>query len=293
MRRGASTQSGNEALELFLDAMSNMFGGVVFIAVIVVILLQFTVLTDSETENPTPGVVATQSYVEALREEVEVLRRLANPDRSRNAAINSERQTAAEKIVAEMETLNITVERSRQDLAQLQQQLERERVSSQELQNRRDQLEAQLLEVRTAIDAASARPPDRLRIPRFNQTNKKEVPFLLSGNRLISVFDLSTPGQVGPVKLENLQIDEQGQTVAARPGRGLLIGDSDDGRRSVLSLFSQLDPSSHYVALAVWPDSFSQAVTVRDTLIDLGFEYGLTPIPANGSVPFRAVGGVQ
>ena len=55
MSRRRSPDETEDALELFLDAMSNMFGGVVFIAVAVVVLLQFTTRAAAPTLSSAPG----------------------------------------------------------------------------------------------------------------------------------------------------------------------------------------------------------------------------------------------
>lgn len=287
MSRRTHRQDGEDALELFLDAMSNMFGGVVFIAVTIIILLQFT--ARPAATSPDDRVTTPQENAEPLRQEIYTLQDvLASTQTQTLPATESDQQRYA-VLKSDYETAAQTIQNLISQVESQQNVIDSAQTQADELTRLREQIEAHLLEARKALEDAQSQTPQRLRIPRYQSTTKREFPVLLSSGRLVSVFESTSAQAQGSVNRADLEIDPQNQTVRARPGRGVTI----ESRQTLVERFKHLSPNQHYISLAVWPDSFNEALTVRDTLIDLGFEYGLTFIQADAEIPFRAASGVQ
>ena len=115
---------------------------------------------------------------------------------------------------------------------------------------------------------------------------------LLSGDRLVTVYQPGPDGPTGHLNRSDFTLDRKTQTLRPRLGRGVAV-DAITASHTLAQAFAHLDPDRHFVALAVWPDSFDAAETARDVLIGLGFEYGLHFIPADAGIPFNATSGVQ
>ncbi|MEM7624853.1 MAG: hypothetical protein AAF333_04415 [Planctomycetota bacterium] len=295
MSRRTHWQDADDALELFLDAMSNMFGGVVFIAVTVIILLQFTArptAPDTADVRP-PQETEPHPEIESLRIDVAKLQRVLDSTTTASDPDNTANQLRLSEVMTEYEAANAALHTQRRDTEALHANITQAQRRAKETVDQRELIHAELLETRAALEDATAHPPQRLRVPRYRATAKREFPVLLSGGRLVNVFESASDREFGQVNDADLAIDRHSQTVRARPGRGTPIDARPDSRTFLVAQFKQLDPAQDYVSLAVWPDSFDAALSVRDTLIDLGFEYGLTFIEADAGVPFKAASGVQ
>ena len=276
-RRDDNTQ---EALELFLDTISNMFGGILFIALAVVVLLQFSV--------PSPAAVEAEEIVvdaAALRAEVDALREV----------IQQRTDTVSQGEPGERALLEAALQVERDSSRRIENLseaitpgIESDRVKLFDTERQRGELQRQLQEAQARLAEALARPPQRLRVAKFRPTGKREVPWMLSAGRLTAVL-----GPDGAVNRKALEIDVTDQSARPRQGSGMLIEKTELTQAELTRRLRSLDPSKDYVALAVWPDAFEEAALVRDTLIDLGFEYGLVFVPEGQGVPFNAAGGVQ
>jgi len=72
----------------------------------------------------------------------------------------------------------------------------------------------------------------------------------------------------------NLRID---RSIALLPQHGPRLGVQEDLAR-IESLLSQLDPKQHYVSFRVTPDSFDRFHDARRLIIERGFEHNVEPI---------------
>lgn len=297
MSRRSRSREDEDALELFLDAMSNMFGGVVFIAVAVVVLLQFTVrpspttadgLDEAPIDEATPRIAAVRAEIEALEGVLAAA----------GGAVDPSSETRPERVrydtlLASREAARAEVEHLEAEAARRRVELENVRRVNEAAQLDQEQSQSALAQARAALEEARRRPPQRLRVPRFQQTTKQEFPVLLRAGRLVTVFRAGPGGVTTQLNRAALFIDPEDQTVRGKDRAGLTLGGGAEARALLLERLKPLDPARHYVAIAVWPDSFDEAALLRDTLIDLGFEYGLNFVPKGQGVPFKAASGVQ
>ncbi len=276
----------DDALELFLDAISNAFGGVVFIAIVVVILLQFSTATPVQTEVlADPALVVSQLTAEELEAEIATLEALvAEQGATDDTGTRPEPRPPRDTDVLE------------QELAELREVLQETRRAVQVLESERRQeaeqlalLHEQLLEVQEQVEATPQPPTEHRRVGRFRQTDKREVPVMVhDGGRLLPVL-----GAGGGIDTASLVVDAASQSARPRPGAGVWVTDDAAGRRQVAVFLGGRDPARDFIAIAVWPDSFEAATRLRDAAIEMGFDYGLTPVPTGAGVPFNAAAGVQ
>ncbi|MEM9752061.1 MAG: hypothetical protein AAF916_01600 [Planctomycetota bacterium] len=266
----------DDALDLFLDAISNVFGGILFIALAVVVLLQFTVPTPAQPETvaaEVPSVSLPADLAALLAEE-------QNEDFESTEQLTRLREAIAvqrEALIKVQADLNAAQRDAQQSADQLR---EAERLTAEQQRT--------LAEARDTLEALRRRPTQRVRAARFRPSAKQEVPLMVSGHRIVRPLT-----DTGDVERASLQLDADAQTARPAPGAGVPIPTGPAGDAAVTRLLASLNPQTHYLNAAVWPTGFDAARRLRDAAIDLGFEFTLTPVPNGQGVPFNAASGVQ
>lgn len=291
-----------DALELFLDAISNMFGGVLFIALAVVVLLQFSVAlpaddaapsaTDAPPDTAPDAPPDAPAIREALRVEVAALEAFLAGDSTEQSATGDDPQEHA-RVVGQLAEGRHALQEMRDAEARLREAVAAQREELAGLTARRTAAERSLAEAQRRLREAEGQPPQRVRAARFRGSDKREVPWLLRTGRLTPAFVYGADGTERGVNRAALLLDAETSTARPRPGRGTAVTAAADTQARLTEMLRVFDPGRDYIAVAVWPDSFEEARVVRDALIDLGFDYGLHFVAAGGGVPFNATGGVQ
>ncbi|MEM8782965.1 MAG: hypothetical protein AAGE65_08935 [Planctomycetota bacterium] len=281
MSRRRPDDLDDDALDLLLDAISNVFGGILFIALAVVILLQFTV---PEPPSPTP-TETTQADTAANPEFSEALLAALDSDASRQDSDASVRRSRlVEAIARETEAV-----RNAQDRRDAQEQAAAAAAEQARTADaRQSQLQSQLLEAQRTLDALRNRPTQRVRAARFRPSAKQEIPLMVAAGHVLRPVAAD-----GSVRRDALRMDPQQQTARPAARAGTPISPGAAGDAELTRLLAPLDPARHYLNAAVWPDGFDAARRLRDAAIDLGFDFTLTPVPAGRGVPFNAASGVQ
>ncbi len=284
MRRRRANDLDDGALDLFLDAISNVFGGILFIALAVVVLLQFTVPRDpaDDTESDAVSVVVEASSATL-------------PDALGAALSETSGDAADSKLVAQRERLRESLRALAAEVDQLHRRaLEQAQASRDtatqaiEIEARRGELERQLLEAQRTLEQLNSRPTQRVRAARFRPTAKTEVPLMVSADRVVRPIKAD-----GTLNRAALKLDEANQMARPAPDGGVAILQGAEGDAALTRLLSGLDTEREYLNVAVWPDGFGAARRLRDTAIDMGLDFTLTPVPAGSGVPFNAAAGVQ
>ncbi|MEM7577434.1 MAG: hypothetical protein AAF328_08165 [Planctomycetota bacterium] len=281
MTRRRARELDDDALDLFLDAISNVFGGILFIALAVVVLLQFTV--------PTPDVVPLDP--EAV---VEPAQAAAMPE-ALEALMLLETLPGDGDLVIEAAELSDVIQSELQALARLQNaqaplraEAKQAETQSKEAQKDAAQVEQAWVEAQRELERLQSRPTQRVRAARFRPSAKQEVPLMVAAGRVIR--PMTAEGSANPAVL---RIDAETQTARPAPGAGTAIEMGQAGDAALTRLLASLDAQRQFLNVAVWPDGFDAARRLRDAAIDLGFEFTLTPVPAGLGVPFNAASGVQ
>lgn len=274
----------DDSLDLFLDAISNVFGGILFIALAVVVLLQFTV-PQVPLAVPDAGGTPAQSEAAApvLPESLDAaLSAAASSSPNRERAEEDQRlREALLAVLAERETLErLFAEQAREAAATETRRLEEA--------SREAELERALQAAQEELQRLEQRPTQRVRAARFRPTAKAEVPLMVLGNRVVRPI-----GPDGALDLPALRLDEAEQTARPALGAGRAILDGREGDAALAGLLAGLDANAQFLNIAVWPSGFAAARRLRDAAIELGFEFTLTPLPEGEGVPFRAAAGVQ
>lgn len=273
MRRRSSASPVDEALDLFLDTISNVFGGIIFIALLVVLLLQ---VTPAGPANP--AARRADASAAALDAHVDALERITGAgDPGARAEIVS--------LLSSQGELRRSVDAEHARLESLRSREAEARVAAEQTAEQVRQTIRDTAAAEAELERLRSQSAGRVRVPQFRATGKSEIALLLAAGRVAPL--LSDAGSLNTADVE-MAGDAR---VRVRPGGGTAVTPEN-----ALILAQRLGPaagSSSYVSLAVWPDAYAQAALLRDALVARGVEYNLVLLPPDGAVKTAATSGVQ
>lgn len=302
MRRRRRTTSA-DSLELLLDTICNTFGGVLFIAILVVILLRMT--GESEEETPVPTVAPEhfqqqQNRLASLTAELALLRE-ARAGQQRLAEQFAEQEVRAQIVVrndlqesfdqlqleySQQLAVNVEatqkIEETRQENVQTFENLDLAETKADQLrQQLSEEREARVQEMRTPVVRSSG----------FRQ----EIGLILRYGRMYVWHRYARDGtRLGLNTDEFVVVGTEGSALitSPKPTAGVPVEDSPLSRGKIRERLSHFSPRSCVMAVVVRPDSYGHFSVLRDVLLDEGLEYRLMPMDEEGKVADRGgVGG--
>ena len=294
-RRRAAKQ---DSLELLLDTICNTFGGVLFIAILVVMLLQQT----GKGVSPPPPVTVPPEKLHDLSQQIteltaELIRLKANREsqisivesfsteevreliqrRRELAAKETELQIKANELLAQNAILAARVEADRAENSKVKQDLDdalREKQQTQTvLENAR---KSRTAEARLPI----MRPPGA----------RQEIGLVLRYGRLYVWHRYDQFHNRQGLNTDDFVIvgeEDGGILTAPKPTGGIPLDDSAPSKEAIRRLLRQFDPRTCYLVPIVRPDSFAAFARFRDVALELGFNYRLMPVETNSPVVDR------
>lgn len=293
MRRRRNNLNG-DSLELLLDTICNTFGGVLFIAILLVVLLQLSpAMTESvPEESPSPGDTESleearerrQNLADSLQHQLDLLEKVVSP-KLQNA-------------LGDMTTLQENVSEEQNKLSQLeqsnvstQQRLAKAAADAATLEQRTEESRRKMAELRETLRLKQAENVETIHSPvERSAFDKSEVGFILRYGRLFLWHRYSSTGErMGLNTEEFLVVDDtsDGLVVRPRPGKGIPVDRSAETRERIASRLRQFSPREKILALVVRPDSFAEYRVVRDVAASLGFQYRLMPCTTDSPVVDR------
>jgi hypothetical protein len=297
----------DSSLELLLDTICNTFGGVLFLAMLISLLLtQNRKGMDAQPADPSPAVstadlVRLETRAEDAARELQAL----------ETQVRQARQVAGHLEVPDAESLITDMEaaeqRARESNARRTALLarvaaeqaaaarsaaakakgERERsLLADKARRAREQLEAAIKDrerlVASAIrihDAVAQRSQIQTtgRVPRMRSTNKPEFGIMIKYGRLYLMKKLQNGEQV--VNLDDFTL-EPGflmNVAEAKPHAGIDLTMSAGRDAALRRVTGDFTPSRWYVCLVVHPDSFEEYLIAKNWLVERGYEIRLFP----------------
>jgi hypothetical protein len=291
MSRKSSASS--DSLDLLLDTICNTFGGVLFIAMLVIILLNMSgdqaasvpPTPDAETQLATAQaeLVRVQAELEQLRraaaEQAKLASQFSDPQvksllsnmtasqqqttaaaatTAANLQAAADKQRDINQMASDLAALEAALSRAQEQLAAVESQLKQER------------------ELRTRT----------VSLPKQKQTTKDQVAFLLQGGKLYAYMRIGATGtpELDPRDTKVVTVGME-TFLEPVPGGGAVVNPAGGSTGTFSQKFKGWQPSQHFIAVAVWPDSFEHFPAVRQVLVEQGFEYQLLPMPDGARVP--------
>lgn len=281
------------SLELLLDTICNTFGGVVFISLLVVMLVNMTGQA-VQWAPPDGNAQAELARLEGRLQDATA--RLASLRAAREQQEAIARQLADEETRQRIGQLQLS--RDRQALLSAQHDAALLEISQAQREVNRiaqslQALEKSLARARTALAAARKRLEEEIvlrsrtaELPRLRPTRKQEVAFFLKAGRLCAYARRDSAGRLVPNPEEfDERRDANGQTyIEPRIEAGLPVALGAQAGARIAERLRPFDREQHFLTIFVWPDSFAHFATVKQQMVALGFEYHLVPFPAQARV---------
>lgn len=289
------THTTSDSLDLLLDAVTNAFGGILFLAILIVLLVN----RQSGRTQPAPTLssaasIARESRANDLQSQIELLKSTIHEqektlnDLTANDA-SFEKVIELQHSVSELEVLkeeffrkNHALSEEAEDLTQEEKQLQLEILAN---EKQRASLEEELAklklpQIRTA------------KTPRLKRTSKQEFPFILRYGKLYVPYLVDSDTAARSFNRDDFILVDDGINVTRitpKPYRGIPLNDAVEIADKLKKMLEDLDERQFYIAIAAWSDSFVEFNQLRNTIVLLGFEYRIVPVEVGGFIQEGAV----
>lgn len=302
-----------DSLDLLLDTITNTFGGILFLAILVSLLLKTSSRKDSGADDGDPMTPVEQATLEVrvadLKARIDELMGWVvdeNPDYASDTGQERERElvglldrlgdTLAERARVSAETAD--VQRQIKARQQEQARLEEAVVSSQRsLDAAEGELDRQLAESaelgRRRAELESADQPSVIeqtaRLPQLKRSAKRQVGIYIRFDKIFMMHEWRQGERIGPNARDFVVTPGRPQRARPRPDAGIAISQATIDRE-IQRLLAPFHPSQWVVATVVFEDSFDVFQVVKQVLVHAGYEYH--PIPSKPGESVQDWGGV-
>ncbi len=288
-----SFQESGDSLDLLLDTMCNLFGGIVFIALLVAMLAQ-----DGARQRVEPPRSDTEEVlrrqIEQLADEKETIFRKLVEKREDLAQllekISPEKMGELASLKARQEKLENELENAAEEASlppdarsiqeKLTKEMERHKKTALALENEQKAFEREIqrLKERGKDLAAKSRQlaeerVQSVRLPRETQDNRRSNTYMIVRNgRVYPVYAISSGRLYSThvlTETESSGFFGEDTIVTPREGAGL-VREEDLARE-----FRSINGDDYFPFFLVYPDSFGEFLTARKVAQEAGLDYGL------------------
>ena len=294
----AKKDADESSLELLLDTITNSFGGIVFLAILTILLLQRT--------SPAPQVkaLATETQRSQLIRSQTALQEAEAELASLRQAVNSQADTQSRFASAESAAEYQRLQEEREELArtkEAQRRAVQKRAALQADENKlledRENLEQALTAAKKTADtvALKLRELEKTRtkdapVPRARtSTSIASIPLILKNHKLYFVKDYSRGATFARFNAGEFLLtgEEEGHTVyTPNPLRGFLVQDADALEEYLQQKLALVETSRFHVDLPVWTDSFAEFQVLKTVLIRMKLQYRILIIDGTSTLNF-------
>lgn len=290
-----------DSLELLLDTICNTFGGVLFIAIMVVMLLaQSAHGPEAVVPAPSPEELEAQSR-ELAELSAEVLRK-QEIQASQAALVQSLAPDAIRELIERRKTLLAELAKQQASVDAQQAQNATVVASVARTQAEIDKLLADLkaaqrqeAEARTLLASEQQGRIKDVRLPRQHRaSDKRELALILRYGRLYLWHDYDlTLRRTGLNLRDFVIISDEGDHLVTRPKptAGIPLDDTPESRAAIDKLLRRFDHRRFALGTIVRPDSYGAFQHFRSRALALGFEYRLLPTDTDSQISDRGGSG--
>ncbi len=279
----------SDSLELFLDTICNTFGGILFIALLVIVLLQMT--SKKTSVSIQEEIVKESEYrlVELEYNKLQVewagIQDMARQIKETNDQFSSESLKKAytqwqdkkrlyeqkleykSSLLAEVLTVNREVGTVQSGL------LEKEKE--------RDELKKNLQQAEEEFDRKGQTRAKRQTLPQMRQSNKEEVAMIIRFERLYLWHHYNVNGKRTGLNTDDFVIvDSDGEDNITLPKiQGGIDLKNPEAVRQIQDKLALFSADQVKLSIIIWPDSYNVWPVVQNYIVGKGFNY--TPIPTD------------
>jgi hypothetical protein len=289
----------DDSLELLLDTICNMFGTIIFIALVVAVIT--SARTRERAEEEAKEQAAKIDAPEPRRED-ELEKREAELERMLAAlpAPEGEAESRDETLAAEAQSARALSEiaRRRAMLERYREALDRTRAGLSDAGRDIEPLREEIARLEDEIEGAKRAQERTIRTPLEREVDQELFILVVWQGKLFPICDLSTRPRrdcealrqwddrhvvaarcstpVFRCDLGGLDIQRR---VLLRADAGIPIGSAAElrGNPEFQRLLATLDPGQDLIGFEVSPDSFGDFAAAKEAFLDAGFAYSVHP----------------
>ncbi len=282
------------SLDLFLDTICNTFGGIMFLAILLSVLVQMRSKEPKPVESSKVPMTAaeardvsnrlamlTSSYDRLTDLLVELRKKQPLPEDEAIQQLGKQSEQA-QKVLDEATRLQVETAK------QLAQQIQTNAEIVKSMEEFREQLIAEraALEKDTlALDEALSDQMEVLKLPKIATSFKSKVFFLMRYHKIYPLAKMPGPisdnSDLNEADVTIKHLGPEAFTAAPKVSRGWSAASAE------LDTYMQsCSPSIHVFTVIVWPDSYAEFAAIKEKMIQLGFQYDLQPHTDQPSIPF-------
>ena len=277
-----------DSLDLLLDTICNTFGGILFIAMLVVILTNQMSRESAPTEPTAQNSRALRTMRgqlsesdamltklrQAMRQKEDLERQFADPESRKLLRTLHELDDETTSMIMDRNGKLANVADSQADLIESARELERLTQMLAEAQLGLEQ-EKQVLQNETALRSRTSQTPKQ------RATQKTPVAYFLKAGRLCAVAKKDENGAAVPNDDEVRFVADPagGKYVEPIENAGLPIAVDGSNSEQIAEKLSSFEKEKNYLSILVYKDSFANFESLKNEMIRSGFEYQLVPFP--------------
>ena len=286
-----------DSLELLLDTICNTFGGVLFIAILVVMLLQ---QTGGAPAIPSPAPVSPvelQSLASQMEAAVADLERLQqNRDTQQAVAQNFAPEAIREllarrrEVTATQETLQAQVDGLRIENATLAGQVESLSEENEAVGKSLDEALARRTQAQAELERERQTRVEEVRMPVVRSSPKQEIGLILRYGRLYVWHKYGAGNERLGLNTDDFVVvseEDDGLVTRPKPTAGVVLDGTAASQEAIRVVLRRFDKRTCHLAVIVRPDTYAAFRHLRDRAIELGFEYRLMPVETDTPIADR------
>lgn len=277
-RRALTRLHDSSNLELLLDTMCNAFGGVMFVAILLAVLSQFTEISANPRDA---SAMLHLKRLEARRVELRaVVQRLLQAQRQQDTLVSTLQEDPGGALTTTLRSLLISNTKEAERHSELGKSAEKAKArlnaAVSELTKLRGEIDELREKTRIALRIAKAAREKRtreLRLPKLHPS--RNIPYFIAvrWNRLYIMTKDSRA----------IEYKEVGNSRVFTPiaERGVNLKGRWMTSDEILRIRRDVSPTRYSLQFAVWPDSYAAFVPVRDYFVDAGYDYNWYIVPTD------------
>ena len=281
----------DDSLELLLDPICNMFGTIMFVALIAALLAltrSGVVVSDAVSAMEREQASAV-SQMEGRATELE--RTLSTLPAGEGRELDQAAADRVERALGEVARREVLIER-------YQDTVKTARENMDDVASQVEPMRTELMRVRDALEAARRSKHRQVRTPLEREVSLFEFTVVVWNDQLFAICDLTTrprdacewlrcwnqkhvvPARCTTPVFECSRVNIHiARSIMLREGAGIKIGDIEALRNNpdFIALLKTLDPATDLIGMVVAPDSFDAFAVVKDAFLSAGFNYSVEP----------------
>ena len=298
MRKLGHTAS--DSLDLLLDTMCSMFGGIILIAILIVLLTQGKDSPPSAEQKATTEIISRKIAVALadLKQAQKLREQLGVPTDANIEALNAEKQRLQSAVdearalqnqsngqIADQVT-HQNIDYTAESLALSQKLAEAERTKTELINTNKAQeqnserLNARIVALDAQIQKAKEERVAKLRFPKERSKTKETFNIIVKYNRIYPLMNADGSRNKATISWED---DDDAHVPTPIREKGIDI--QRDGAE-LARLLHGLSSEEIYFALYVCSDSFDTFKRIKDVVTQAGFDFGWEPVKPGTKLRF-------